>query len=411
MKQIIEKVQAMEIFDSRGNPTVEVTVELSDGTTGIAAVPSGASTGNSEALELRDGDKRLEGKGVQQAIKNINFDINELLNNHSPFNQKHIDQLMINGDGTENKSKYGANAILGTSMAVARAAANALKLPLYRYLGGIDLSFPKLFFNVINGGAHADSGVDIQEFLITPISNSTLKKGIEMIANTYHALKIILKEQNLSNAVGDEGGFAPSLNSSEEAFQLLIEGIKRAGYNPGKDIAIAIDPAASEFYQNSFYEFEGAKYTSSQMIEYYQYLIEKYPIISIEDGLAEDDWEGFARMTEILGNSIEIIGDDIFVTNPTIFKKGISQEIGNAILIKLNQIGTVSETIETINIARKNNYKIMISHRSGETVDSFISDFAVAMNADQMKSGSMARSERVEKYNQLLRIEKELEII
>ncbi|HBG3450575.1 TPA: phosphopyruvate hydratase, partial [Clostridioides difficile] len=236
-------------------------------------------------------------------------------------------------------------------------------------------------------------------------------KGIEMIANTYHALKIILKEQNLSNAVGDEGGFAPSLNSSEEAFQLLIEGIKRAGYNPGKDIAIAIDPAASEFYQNSFYEFEGAKYTSSQMIEYYQYLIEKYPIISIEDGLAEDDWEGFARMTEILGNSIEIIGDDIFVTNPTIFKKGISQEIGNAILIKLNQIGTVSETIETINIARKNNYKIMISHRSGETVDSFISDFAVAMNADQMKSGSMARSERVEKYNQLLRIEKELEII
>lgn len=274
--------------------------------------------------------------------------------------------------------------------------------------GGIDFTFPQLFFNVINGGRHADSGIDIQEFLITPLSNSMLREGIEMIANTYHTLKNILTEHHLNNSVGDEGGFAPNLNSSEEALQLLVEAIERAGYSPGEDIALAIDPAASEFYNNGTYYFEGAKYTSHQMIKYYQYLINNYPLISIEDGLSENDWEGFAKLTNKLGDSVELIGDDIFVTNPEIFKQGIEQNIGNAILIKLNQIGTVSETIKTIQLARKNNYKIMISHRSGETVDSYISDFAVAMNAEQMKSGSIARSERVEKYNQLLRIEASL---
>ncbi|GAA6819662.1 phosphopyruvate hydratase [Helicobacter pylori] len=408
MKQVIENIQAMEIFDSRGNPTLEVTVALNDGTIGVAAVPSGASTGEKEAIELRDGEARLQGKGVKKAMKHVNCEINELLKQKSPFNQEYIDQLLIQSDNTKNKSNYGANAILGTSMAVSRVAANALNVPLYRYLGGIDFSFPQLFFNVINGGRHADSSVDIQEFLITPISNSTLREGIEMIANTYHTLKNILTEHHLNNSVGDEGGFAPNLNSSEEALQLLVEAIERADYSPGKDIALAIDPAASEFYNNGTYYFESEKYTTQQMIQYYQYLINNYPLISIEDGLSENDWEGFAKLTNKLGDSIELIGDDIFVTNPEIFKQGIKQNIGNAILIKLNQIGTVSETIKTIQLARKNNYKIMISHRSGETVDSYISDFAVAMNADQMKSGSIARSERVEKYNQLLRIEASL---
>lgn len=405
MKQVIENVQAMEIFDSRGNPTLEVTVELNEGTIGVAAVPSGASTGEREAIELRDGGSRLQGKGVKKAVRHVNSEINELLKGKSPFNQEIIDNLMIESDNTENKSNYGANAILGTSMAVSRAAANALNIPLYRYLGGIDCSFPQLFFNVINGGQHADSGVDIQEFLITPISNATLREGIEMIANTYHSLKNILSEHQLNSGVGDEGGFAPNLNSSEEALQLLVEAIERANYVPGSDIALAIDPAASEFYYDGVYYFEGSKYTSQEMIEYYKYLINNYPLISIEDGLSENDWEGFAQLTKQLGDTIELIGDDIFVTNSEIFKQGIKQHIGNAILIKLNQIGTVTETIKTIQLARKNNYKIMISHRSGETVDSYISDFAVAMNADQMKSGSIARSERVEKYNQLLRIE------
>lgn len=404
----IHFITAREIFDSRGNQTVEVDVHLTDGSLGRAAVPSGASTGEKEAVELRDGGDRLKGQGVLTAVENVNTELNTLLAGRSPFDQAAIDSLMIKADGTPNKERLGANAILGVSMAVARAAANSLNIPLYRYLGGVDLEIPLPFFNVINGGKHADSGIDVQEFLITPIGTSTFRTGLEMVADTYHTLKKILKDKGLETAVGDEGGFAPRLKSTEEALSLLVEAIKTAGYEPGKDIAIAMDPAASEFSSDGIYHFEGKELNSDEMINYYQTIIEKYPIISIEDGLSEHDWDGFKKMTDLMGDRIQLVGDDIFVTNPEIFQEGIDKGLANSILIKLNQIGTVSESIEAIKMARKNHYTTMISHRSGETGDTFIADFAVAMNAGQIKTGSIARSERVEKYNQFLRIEEEL---
>ncbi len=408
METTIKLIKAREIFDSRGNPTVEADVYLTDGSMGRAAVPSGASTGDKEAVELRDGGDRLMGTGVSKAVHNVNTEINDCLAGVSPFDQANIDKMMIDLDGTKNKGRLGANAILGVSMAVARAAAVSEGVPLYRYLGGIDLEMPMPFFNVINGGQHADSGIDVQEFLISPIGESDFRKGFEMIANTYHTLKKILKAEGLETAVGDEGGFAPRLGSTEAALEVLVKAITEAGYKPGEDIGIAMDPAASEFSSDGVYHFEGKELNSDQMIEYYQGIVEKYPIISIEDGLSEHDWDGFKKMTDLMGDTIQLIGDDIFVTNPEIMQEGIDKGVANSVLIKLNQIGTVSETIETIKLARKNNYTTMISHRSGETGDTFIADFAVAMNAGQIKTGSVARSERVEKYNQFLRIQEEL---
>lgn len=411
MTVTIENIHAREIFDSRGNPTVEVDVRLTDGTLGRAAVPSGASTGDREAVELRDGGARLQGKGVSKAVANVNGEIYEALKGQSPFNQAKLDHLMIELDGTKNKSRLGANAILGVSMAISRAAANSEKIPLYRYLGGVDLELPQPFFNVINGGVHADSGIDVQEFLITPVKRDSFRDGLEKIANIYHILKKILSDKGLETAVGDEGGFAPKLGSTENAIATLYQAIESAGYVPGEEIAIAIDPASSEFYDDKekVYRFEGQNLTSKELLTYYENLVEKYPaLISIEDGFSEHDWEGFAAQTKAQGQKIQLVGDDIFVTNPKIFKEGIKKGVANAILIKLNQIGTVTEAIEAISLARKAGYKTMISHRSGETVDSYIADFAVAMHAGQIKTGSMARSERVEKYNQFLRIEEDL---
>lgn len=412
MSVVIEKIKGREIFDSRGNPTVEVDVLLSDGTLGRAAVPSGASTGDREAVELRDGGTRLQGKGVRQAVHHVNHEIMEALKGQSPYGQAKLDQMMIDLDGTVNKERLGANAILGVSMAVARAAAISLKEPLYRYLGGVDLELPQPFFNVINGGVHADSGIDVQEFLITPVKRESFRDGVEKIANTYHTLKKVLANEGYETAVGDEGGFAPKLANTQAAIEMLYRAIKEAGYVPGEEIAIALDPASSEFYsdKDGKYNFEGQELSSDEMLAYYQELVKKYPaIISIEDGFSEHDWEGFKKQTEVMGKDVQLVGDDIFVTNPKIFAEGIKKGVANSILIKLNQIGTVSESIETIKLARENGYTTMISHRSGETCDSFIADFAVAMNAGQIKTGSMARSERVEKYNQFLRIEEELE--
>lgn len=412
MSTFIQTVKAREIFDSRGNPTVEVDITLSDGSWGRAAVPSGASTGELEAVELRDGGERLQGKGVLKAVENVNTIISDKITGLSPFNQSKIDQIMIDLDGTPNKSNLGANAILGVSMAVARSAANHLQLPLYRYLGGVDLEIPQPFFNVINGGVHADSGIDVQEFMITPVKRDSFRDGMEKIVNTYHTLKSILSEKGLETAVGDEGGFAPKLGSTENAIKTLYSAIEKAGYIPGEEIAIALDPAASEFYDNETgkYNFEGQLLSSSKLLEFYTNLVNKFPaIISIEDGFSENDWNGFKMMTETLGNKLQLVGDDIFVTNPQIFAEGIKQGVANSILIKLNQIGTVSESIQAIKMARDAGYTTMISHRSGETVDSFIADFSIAMNAKQIKTGSTARGERIEKYNQFLRIEEELE--
>ncbi|MFL0195358.1 phosphopyruvate hydratase [Clostridium sp. WILCCON 0269] len=408
MSKKIQMITAREIFDSRGNPTIEVDVLLNDESLGRASVPSGASTGDKEAVELRDGGKRLGGKGVLKAIKNVNSSIREALVGLSPFNQDMIDQILIDLDGTTTKMNLGANAILGTSMAVCRAAAQSERIPIYRYLGGINIELPLPFFNVINGGKHADSGINIQEFLITPIGFSSFHEGIESIAETYHTLKSLLSERGLVTSVGDEGGFAPHLKSSEEAIELLIQAIEKAGYTPEKDIAIALDPAASEFYKNGIYNFEGKELSFEEMTLYYEKLIDKYPIISIEDGLSEHDWNGWEFLTKKLGNRIQLIGDDIFVTNPSILKKGIEKHIANSVLIKLNQIGTITETIKTIKMAREVGYTTMISHRSGETEDTFIADFAVGLCAGQIKTGSMSRTERVSKYNQFLRIEEEL---
>ncbi len=411
MTELID-VRAREIIDSRGNPTVEVDVTLACGAHGRAAVPSGASTGTREALELRDNsDNRYMGKGVLNAVANVNEVIAPEIIGYDAMDQAGLDRTMIDIDGTENKSRLGANAILGVSMAAARAAADACGIPLYRHIGGINARvLPVPMMNIINGGAHAANNLDIQEFMILPFGAPGVLEAIRMGAETFHHLKKILKSQNLSTAVGDEGGFAPDLQSNEEAIEYIINAIEAAGYRPGKDIGIALDAAASEFFKDGKYVFasEGRNLSAEEMIDYYEGLVEKYPLYSIEDGLAEGDWDSWELMTQRLGNRIQIVGDDIFVTNPDIFKKGIARSIGNSILIKLNQIGTVTETLDTIQMAKESGYTTVVSHRSGETEDTFIADLAVGVNSGQIKTGSMSRSDRVSKYNQLIRIEEEL---
>jgi len=408
----IKQVKAREILDSRGNPTVEVDVILDSGAMGRAAVPSGASTGTREAVELRDGDKkRFLGKGVLKAVENVNKVIAPELIGKNPKKQKEIDSLMIKLDGTENKAKLGANAILGVSLAIAKAAAQDSGVSIYKYLGGKEaVRLPIPFLNILNGGKHADNNVDIQEFMIAPIGAPSFREALRYAAEVYHTLKNILKSKGLSTSVGDEGGFAPNLSRNEEAIEVIIAAIEKAGYKPGKDIAIVLDPAASEFYQDGKYllKADNKSLSSEEMVDYYAGLVSKYPIISIEDGLAENDWEGWKILTKKLGNKIQLVGDDIFVTNPKILAEGIKQGIANAVLIKLNQIGTLTETLETVDMAKKAGYTCMFSHRSGETEDSFLADVTVATNAGQLKTGAPARSERLAKYNQLLRIEEEL---
>ncbi|NPA39891.1 MAG: phosphopyruvate hydratase [Thermodesulfobacteria bacterium] len=406
-------IKAREILDSRGNPTIEVEVWLDSGFYGKAAVPSGASTGKHEALELRDGDKsRFHGKGVQKAVFNVNEIIAPQLEGLESSNQIEIDQLLCELDGTENKSKLGANAILAVSMACARASAEELGVPLFTYLGGVRARvLPIPFMNVINGGVHADNPLDFQEFMIAPWGAPNFREALRMGSETYQALKSLLKEKGLSVSVGDEGGFAPQIASPQEAIELLLKAIEKAGYKPGDDIAIALDPAASEFYAgDGIYELKGMnkKLSREEMVEYYKKLVESYPIISIEDPMAEDDPEGFRLITQELGDKIQIVGDDIFVTNPKRIKWGIEEKLANAVLIKLNQIGTVTETISAVELAYRNNWRCMISHRSGETEDTFIADLAVGLNTGQIKSGAPARGERVAKYNQLVRIEESL---
>ncbi|SFH52557.1 enolase [Tindallia magadiensis] len=408
---IISDVYAREVLDSRGNPTIEVEIYLEDGNIGSAIVPSGASTGIFEAVELRDGDEsRYMGKGVQEAVKNVHEHIAEEIIGMDVTDQIRIDQTLLRLDGTMNKSKLGANAILGVSMASARAAAQSLELPLYQYLGGVNSKqLPVPMMNILNGGAHADNNVDIQEFMIMPLGANSFSEGLRMCTEIYHRLKNVLKEKGLGTGVGDEGGFAPNLASNEEALKIIIEAVEKAGYQPGNDIKIAIDAAASSFYNEATQQYElsgeGVNKNADEMIEYYEKLIEKYPIISIEDGLAEEDWEGWAKMTKKLGQRIQIVGDDIFVTNTERLKRGIEEKSANSILIKLNQIGTITETLDTIEMAKKSGFTCVISHRSGETEDHTIADFAVAVNAGQIKTGAPARTDRVAKYNQLLRIE------
>ncbi len=411
MTEIID-LKAREILDSRGNPTVEVDLFLACGAMGRASVPSGASTGTREALELRNKRaKRYNGKGVETAVKNVNTIIAGQIIGMDAADQTALDQCMLKLDGTDNKAKLGANAILGVSMACARAAANAYGISLFRYLGGVNARYlPVPMMNVVNGGAHAANNLDIQEFMIIPFGAKTFTEAVRMGAETFHALKRILKEKGLNTAVGDEGGFAPDLGSNEEALQLIIKAIEQAGYKPGKEIGLAMDAAANEFYKKGKYilESENKKLTSKQMIDYYEGLIDKYPILSIEDGLAEQDWKNWELMTDRLGSVVQIVGDDIFVTNPKIFAKGITEGIANSILVKLNQIGTVTETLQTIEMAKQAGYTTVISHRSGETEDTFISDLVVAITGGQIKTGSMSRTDRVAKYNQLIRIEEEL---
>ncbi len=412
MKKVsISQVKGREILDSRGNPTVEVDVVLTDGTLGRAAVPSGASTGEHEAIELRDGDKsRYLGKGVLKAVANVDKIIAPKVKGKDPFKQKELDRLMIELDGTPNKSKLGANAILGVSLAVAKASANSKGVPLYEYLGGTKaVTLPVPLMNIVNGGLHADNNLDLQEFMIAPIGAPNFKEALRMGAETFHNLKSILKKQGSSTSVGDEGGFAPNLKSNEEAIEVIIQAITAAGYWPGKDISLALDPAASSFYKGGKYLFkaEGAK-SSNDMIKMYADWLKKYPIVSIEDGLAENDWDGWKNMTKELGDKIQLVGDDLFVTNIKYLKKGIVEDCANSILIKVNQIGSLSETLDTISLALKNKYTAVISHRSGETEDTTISHLAVATNVGQIKTGSLSRSERIAKYNELLRIEEEL---
>lgn len=405
----IKKVLAREILDSRGNPTVEVDCLLTNGILGRAAVPSGASTGDNEALELRDGDKsRYMGKGVLKAVANVNTVINDAIKGKDADFSK-IDKLLIKLDGTEFKSKLGANAILGVSMAVAKAAALAKKQPLYRFLGGEKAKIlPIPLMNILNGGMHADNNLDIQEFMIMPQGAPTFSEALRMATEVFHNLKSILKSKKLSTSVGDEGGFAPSLDSNEEALSLIIEAIKKAGYVPGRDISLALDCAASSFCKDGKYTFDGAQKTSADLIAIYEAWLLKYPILSIEDGLSEHDWSGWRQMTRKIGDKVQLVGDDIFVTNPKIFKKGIAENIGNAILIKVNQIGSLSETLEAISIAKTNKYNAIISHRSGETEDTTIAHLAVACGVGQIKTGSLSRTDRICKYNELLRIQEEL---
>jgi enolase len=406
---IIYEVRAREVLDSRGNPTVEVEVELESGVIGRAMVPSGASTGAYEAVELRDGDKsRYLGKGVLKAVENVNEELGPRLVGLDVFDQVGIDHYMIELDGTENKSKYGANAILGISMAVAHAAANELGLPLYTYLGGFNAkTLPVPMMNILNGGKHADNTVDFQEFMVMPVGAESFREALRMGAEIFHSLKNVLKEKGLNTAVGDEGGFAPNLATNEEALQLIVSAIEKAGYKPGQDVMLALDVASTEVYKDGKYhlEGEGKVYTSEEMVGLYEELCSKYPIISIEDGLAEDDWEGWKLLTERLGSKVQLVGDDLFVTNTQRLAEGIEKGVGNSILVKVNQIGTLTETFDAIEMAKRAGYTAVISHRSGETEDVTIADIAVATNAGQIKTGAPSRTDRVAKYNQLLRIE------
>jgi enolase len=411
MTTMIEDVYAREILDSRGNPTVEVDVYLAGGAMGRAAVPSGASTGAHEAIELRDGGSRYLGKGVTQAVDNVNELIAEDLIGMDAREQNAIDQVLLDLDGTANKGKLGANAILGVSMAVAKAAAAQLELPLYRYLGGMSArTLPVPMMNIINGGAHADNPIDIQEFMILPVGAKSFSEALRMGAETFHHLKKVLKKRGLNTAVGDEGGFAPNIATAEEALQTICEAIEEAGYTPGGDMLLALDVAATEFYADGRYNMtgEGKSFSSDEMIDYLANLCAKFPIISIEDGMAEDDWHGWERLTARLGSRVQLVGDDLFVTNPERLEKGISMSIGNSILIKVNQIGSLTETMAAVEMAKRAGYTAIISHRSGETEDATIADIAVATNAGFIKTGSASRSDRIAKYNQLLRIEEEL---
>jgi enolase len=408
----IEEIRAREILDSRGNPTVEVEVWLEDDAFGRASVPSGASTGAHEALELRDEKKpRYGGKGVQKAVSNVNEIISLELIGLDASDQAGIDELLLRLDGTPNKGKLGANALLAVSLAVAKAAAESAGLSLFRYLGGAGARrLPVPMMNILNGGKHADNNVDLQEFMVMPVGAASFAEALRMGAEVFHALKGVLKARGLSTSVGDEGGFAPSLDSNEEAIRVILQAIEKAGFTPGKEAAIALDPAASEFYEKGKYglKAEGKKYTSAQMVDYYAALCDKYPIVSIEDGLAEDDWKGWRLLTERLGERVQLVGDDLFVTNVERLRRGIEEGVANSILIKVNQIGTLSETLDAIQMAQKAGYTAVVSHRSGETEDTTIADLAVATNAGQIKSGAPSRTDRVAKYNQLLRIEEEL---
>lgn len=406
----ITKIQAREILDSRGNPTVEVDCHLQCGAMGRAAVPSGASTGQHEALELRDGDaKRYLGKGVLQAVKNVNEIIAPKLIGWDALEQVKIDQAMLEMDGTETKSKLGANAILGVSLAVVRAAALALDIPLYRHIGGVDARLlPVPMMNFLNGGKHAGWNIEMQEFMIVPSGAESFAQAVQMASETFHTLAKLLKEKGYLTTVGDEGGFAPPLKTNEEALEMLTLAIEKAGYRPGEDIFLAMDPASTEFYEKGYYKVDGKKLSSAEMVDLYEKYVNKYPVVSLEDGLAEDDWEGWTLLTDRLGKRIQLVGDDLFVTNVKRLKMGFEKEVANSILIKLNQIGTLTETLDCIRLAKLNGYSTVISHRSGETSDSTIADVAVAVNGGQIKTGSISRSDRSAKYNQLLRIEEEL---
>ena len=413
MDLTIVDIHARQILDSRGNPTVEAEVTLGDGSLGRAAVPSGASTGEHEAVELRDGDsERYMGKGVLTAVGNVNLPIADALQGMDVTDQRRIDDIMLELDGTPNKSKLGANAILAVSMACARAGANALKMPLYRYLGGIGANIlPVPMMNILNGGAHADSNVDFQEFMVMPVGAESFSEALRWGVEVFHTLKGVLKKRGYNTAVGDEGGFAPSVKSNVEGIEVVLEAITQAGYKPGEQIAIALDPAASEFYQDGKYVFkksDKSTKSSDDMVRFWAKWVKDYPIISLEDGLSENDWEGWQNLTKELGGKIQLVGDDLFVTNVTFLQEGIDKHVANSILIKVNQIGTVSETLDAIDLARRNGYTSVISHRSGETEDTFIADLAVATGAGQIKTGSASRTDRIAKYNQLLRIEEEL---
>ncbi len=409
----INEIFAREIIDSRGNPTIEVDVGLESGALGRATVPSGASTGSREAIELRDGDDNyFLGKGVQKAVNNVNDVIAPELIGYDALDQIFIDNLMIELDGSENKSKLGANSILGVSLAVAKAAALDCDLPLYQYIGGVNAKeMPVPMMNILNGGSHADNNVDIQEFMIMPVKADCIKNAVQIGAEVFHALKMILNKKGLNTSVGDEGGFAPNLQSNVQAIEVILEAIEKAGYGVGEDVYIALDAAASEFYENGKYTMSAEsspEKSSAEMISFYEDMVRQYPILSIEDALAEGDWDGWKDLTSQLGENVQLVGDDIFVTNTTIFKQGIEQGIANSILIKLNQIGTLTETLDAVEMAKKAGYTAIISHRSGETEDSIIADLSVALNTGQIKTGSMSRSDRVAKYNQLIRIEEEL---
>ena len=406
---IIETIHAREILDSRGNPTVEVEVVLDDGSTARAAVPSGASTGAFEAAELRDEGKRYLGKGVENAVRNVNEKIAPVICGFDAQDQRLIDEEMIALDGTKNKSKLGANAILGVSLASARAAAESSDLSFFKYIGGPTAhTLPVPMMNILNGGAHADTNVDIQEFMVAPIGAATFKESLRWGAEIYHSLKSVLKKQGLATSIGDEGGFAPNLASNRAALDLILEAIEKAGFKPGKEIGLAMDVAATEFHENSKYKFEGKLLTSDEMIAYYSDLVKSYPLVSIEDPLDEDDWAGWKKLTDQLGDLIQIVGDDLFVTNPERLSRGIESQTANALLVKVNQIGTLTETMDAVALAHRSGYRSMMSHRSGETEDTTIADLAVALECGQIKTGAPARSERVAKYNQLLRIEEEL---